>query len=204
MNPAWLCRVRKRPSRQTEGNPLPIRHPLDRLELGQLRSATIAAAAAVGLLTAILFSSVSVEDLSRIEELLGASSSSAALALLTSWPQSTFQAFSFMLGFDLLYDLVHNNAVALFAIWGARRLSTPGAQIIGSLVAWVMWLDSVLNVFENLAFLHVIRTFELPSLVPIASTVFTFRSATLVTGLIVAIALHVLAFRRPHDFAKSA
>ena len=64
-----------------------------------------------------------------------------------------------------------------------------------------MWLDTALNVFENLAFLHIIRTLDPSPLLPLAAGVFSFRSVTLVAGLLVGIVLHLRAFWRSQPSA---
>ena len=65
---------------------------------------------------------------------------------------------------------------------------------VASVIAWVMWLDSLLNVFENLSFLHVLQTLDRAYLVPIMGDVFAFRTATLVAGFVCAVAFHCVAF----------
>lgn len=172
-----------------------MRHPFDTLDQRHVVAATAGLALSFVILTAVLLHAVPVEDLSRIRDLAQASSNSVARSLLAEWPSSTLEAFSFLLGFDLLYDLVHNNAVALFAIWGARRLSSGKARFAASVTAWIMWLDTGLNVFENLAFLHIVRTFEPAPLLPFAAAVFSFRTATWIAGLLVGISLHLMASR---------
>jgi len=99
-----------------------------------------------------------------------------------------------MLGFDLLYDLIHNNGVAVFTIWGAKRVASARATLVASLSGWVMWLNSALNVAENLAFFHVIQTLEPYPLLPVAAAIFSFRVLTLTAGLFIGIALHAYGF----------
>lgn len=119
----------------------------------------------------------------------------ARRAILESWEPSIVASLSFMLGFDFLYDVVHNNAAALFAVWGAVRRDTRVARSVASATAWVLWLDSGLNVFENLAFLHILRSRSPDPLLPAVSAIFSFRSATLMLGLLVGAALHASAWR---------
>jgi len=171
-------------------------HPFARLARQHLAAATIYLAVAFSLLTAILIAFVPLQDIARIRELVQARPGAFAREVLAGWPPSTLQSFSFMLGFDLLYDLVHNNGVALLAVWGAKRSAATWAAVAASATAWVMWLDSLLNVFENLAFLHIIQTSNPAPLLPFAAAVFSFRSITLIVGLMIGIALHAHASLR--------
>ena len=178
-----------------------MHHPFDRIGQRHLALATVGLVVAFGLLTAILIASVPIQDFARIREFVQARPSAAAREVLADWPPSTFQAFSFMLGFDLLYDVIHNNGVAIFSVWGAKRAATAYAVVAASLTAWVMWLDTVLNVFENLTFFHIIQTLEPAPLLPVAAAVFSFRSYTLVAGVLIGIALHTRAFWRSGESA---
>ncbi len=166
------------------------RHPFDRLST----RATVIAATLLGvsvvLLTLIILAFVSASDQAHIAALVGASSADAVAALLADWTPRTLESFSFLVGFDYLYDIVHNNAVALFVIWGGRRVGTELGRSLGSLTAWTMWLDTALNLFENVAFLYAIRSPNPWPLLAVASTVFTFRSLTLGVGVVVGVALH--------------
>ena len=170
-------------------------HPLQRLDAKLLPLATIALALFLILLTAILVYTVPSGVRSSIGDLLAAQSTDSANAVLSTWSPRIYRTFSFLLGFDFLYDIVHNNAVAVFVIWGAIRLASTSALILASATAWVMWLDSALNVFENLAFLHIIRSEDPSQLLPVASAIFSFRSATLTIGFLIGLVLHALALR---------
>lgn len=114
---------------------------------------------------------------------------------MESWDPGIAASLSFLLGFDFLYDVVHNNAAALFAIWGAVRRDTRLARSVGAMTAWVLWLDSGLNVFENLAFLHILRSRSPERLLTAVSAIFSFRSATLMLGFLVGAALHARAWQ---------
>ena len=81
--------------------------------------------------------------------------------------------------------------MALLVVRGARRARVSWAEQI----AWLLWLDTALNVFENLAFLHLLRTGDPAPLLPFASSVFYFRSATLIGGFIAGVLLHVMGWR---------
>ena len=133
-------------------------HPYEALSVRNLRVATIGTASAWGLLTLVLVWAVPSGHLSQLGALVEATEPAAAKTILESWDPSVVASLSFMLGFDFLYDVVHNNAVALFAVWGAVRRDTGSARLVASITAWVLWLDTGLNVFENLGFLHILRS----------------------------------------------
>ncbi len=142
-------------------------------------------------LSAILVWAVPPEHIGEVNRLVSAPTLPAAAAVLDSWEPSVARSFSFLLGYDFLYDLVHNNAVALLVVWGARRARIGWAEQI----AWLLWLDTALNVFENLAFLQILRTADPAPLFPWAASVFYFRSATLIGGLVAGVLLHVQGWR---------
>jgi hypothetical protein len=59
----------------------------------------------------------------------------------------------------------------------------------------VLWLDSGLNLFENLAFLDVLRSRSPDGLLTAVAAIFSFRSATLMLGFLVGAALHTAAWQ---------
>jgi len=138
---------------------------------------------------------VPVADVAQLQRLLQAPEPDTCRAILESWDSSLAVSLAFLLGFDFLYDLVHNNAAALFAVWGAVRRDTAVARRIAGTTAWVLWLDSGLNIFENLAFLHILRSQSCEGLLTAVAAIFTFRSATLLLGFVVGAALHASAWR---------
>ncbi len=174
-----------------------LSHPYEALSVRSLRAATIGTGSAWVLLTLILVSAVPVSDVAELRRLMEASEPAAARAILASWGPSVTTSLSFMLGFDFLYDVIHNNAAAVFAIWGAVRRRTRLARSAAAVTAWVLWLDTALNVLENLAFLHVLRSGSPEPLLSAVSATFAFRAATLLLGLLVGAALHAAAWRRP-------
>ena len=135
-----------------------------------------------------------IDHFAQIRRLMEATEPDARDAL-SSLDSSIVVSLSFLVGFDFLYDVVHNNAAALFAVWGAVRRNTRLARAVAGLTAWVLWLDSGLNVFENLAFLHVLRSRSPDPLLTLVTAIFSFRSATLMVGLAVGAALHIFAWR---------
>ena len=148
-----------------------------------------------GLLTLVLVWAVPPSHIAALGALLEAADPGARSAILRSWVPDVLASLAFLIGFDFLYDVVHNNAVALIVVWGAVRRGTRRARAVGRVMAWLLWLDSALNVFENLAILHVLRSQSAESLLPAISAVFAFRSATPLLGLFVGAALHASAWR---------
>ena len=67
------------------------------------------------MLTALL-AAVLISDATRIAEMAAVRSAAEARELLAVWPEETSRTAAFLLGFDFLYDVVHNNAVALASI----------------------------------------------------------------------------------------
>jgi hypothetical protein len=136
-----------------------------------------------------------VAHIAEVRRLMEATEPGVRRAILESWDPSIALSLSFLLGFDFLYDVVHNNGAALYAVWGAVRRDTRLARAVGGMTAWVLWLDSGLNVFENLAFLHILRSRSPEHLFTVVFAIFSFRSATLMLGLFVGTALHASAWR---------
>jgi hypothetical protein len=147
----------------------------------------------------VLAWAVPLDDVSALGALLEATDPGARRVILESWTPDVVASLAFLVGFDFLYDLVHNNAAALVAVWGAVRRDTRLARAVAGTSAWVLWIDSALNVFENLAVLHVLRSRSPEPLLPAASAVFAFRSVTLLLGLLIGAILHGSAWRAGRD-----
>jgi len=180
-----------------------LSHPYEALSARTLRAATVGTLAAWGFLTLVLAWAVPVTDVAQVGTLMEATEPGARSAILGGLEPSVAVSLAFLLGFDFLYDVVHNNAAAFFAVWGAVRRDTRLARSVAGGTAWVLWLDSGLNVFENLAFLHVLRSPSAASLLPAISAAFSFRSATLALGILVGVAIHLSAWHegsRPPSF----
>jgi len=113
--PTLVAHGRQQPNADPLGGRIStvIRHPYETLDARTLATATLGLAAFTILLTAILAHEVPSEVRREVARLLGAESGAPAAAVLAAWDREVYQAFSFMLGFDFLYDIVHNNAVAL-------------------------------------------------------------------------------------------
>jgi hypothetical protein len=176
-------------------------HPYEALSARTLRAATIGTGAAWALLTLILVWAVPLSDIAGVQALLEARDPQTAGAVLASFEPTLTASLSFLLGFDFLYDVVHNNAAALFAVWGAVGRRTAAAQTVAATTAWILWLDTALNVVENLAFLHVLRSGSVAAL-PAVSTIFEFRAATLGLALLVGAGLHASAWRVRRSTAR--
>jgi hypothetical protein len=130
-------------------------HPYVRLGRAELRRPTLILFGAWLLLTPILVWAAPGRSDFTIPDLAVAGSVEAAAEILSHWSDSDRLAFAFILGFDLLYDLVHNNAMALLVAWvaiGHHKL-IAGA---GSLLCWWLWFATVANFVENLGFLHIL------------------------------------------------
>jgi hypothetical protein len=94
------------------------RHPFDHLPEGRVRSYAVLLFLAWAALTGILLWAA---PRSGAVELAFAGTPDEAARVVSALSDRDRISFSFMLGFDLLYDLVHNNAVALACIWASRR-----------------------------------------------------------------------------------
>jgi len=137
---------------------------------------------------------VPAAHVAEITKLTAATKPGAPRTILESWDTGIAVSFSFLLGFDFLYDLVHNNAAALLAVWGAVRRGTRPSRLLARTAAWVLWLDSGLNVVENLTLLQVLRPGSPEPPLNAAVAIFSFRSVTLMLGLLVGVALHASAW----------
>lgn len=93
----------------------------------------------------------------------------------------------FILGFDFLYDLVHNNAVALCVVWAAAGRSA-GLVAAGSFLAWLLWLASGANVVENLGFLHVLQAGPMSPWPEVGLATTLYRNGAILVGIAFAIA----------------
>jgi hypothetical protein len=138
---------------------------------------------------------VPVEHISAISAFVGADAGDAQDALQALTPEIR-ESFQFVLGFDFLYDLVHNNLVAMWLAWGALRIQKRVALVLASGFAWVLWMDSALNLVEHLVFRHILSSGNLDPWHAYGSAVFGFRTGSLVAGALVAAILHVYASRR--------
>jgi len=167
-------------------------HPFLSLDVSSLRFWVAASVVAFVATTAVFVAAIPVNHIAAAAHLLAASSADAQ-AILGQWGSDQRASFQFMLGYDFLYDLVHNNMVALLVVWGAVRVGRSWSMALAGLIAWVLWADSALNVFENLAYVRVLATNNVEPWHPYASAVFNFRTVTLNLGGIAAVGLHAYA-----------
>jgi len=172
-----------------------ITHPFLKLSSVQLRLGASLLGAAFAIATGVFLWAVPLEDIDHVTQLVE-SSPVEATRILDSWSPKTRETFQFMLGYDFLYDLIHNNLVALILAGAAIRYPAMWSHLVASLLCWVMWLDTGLNIFENLAYNYVLSSNTVEPWHRYASIIFQFRTSTLVLGLVVALAIHVLGLAR--------
>jgi len=145
--------------------------------------------------TVILGTAVPAEHRSAIANFVLAD---AALAPgeLGRWDSATRESFQFVLGFDFLYDLVHNNLVAMLLAWGAILSAQRWAIRLASVFDWILWLDSALNVVEHFIYRHLLATGMLGPWDGYGMAIFNFRTSTLVVAALLAVVIHVSVFYR--------
>jgi hypothetical protein len=163
-------------------------HPFERLPLGAARVSALALLGAWLLLTMLLAAALPAEHAAQLAGFLRVADARDATALVAAWPAEVRATAGFVLGFDFLYDLVHNNAVALLAVWAARRHGGRRVMVAARAVAWTMWLDVLLNVVENLTMLRIVRDAAAPQWFPIMVAIAGFRFVTLWAGFAVGVA----------------
>jgi hypothetical protein len=157
-------------------------HPYSELEWTRLRFWSVLLLCTWALLTPILIWAAPGRSDFTIPELAVAGSAAAAAEILSHWQPSDRLAFSFILGFDFLYDLVHNNAVAFSVAWAAAHRSSRWIAA-GSVLAWLLWFATAANIVENLSFFHVLQagpSFPWPE-VALATTY--LRNGTILIGI---------------------
>ena len=162
-------------------------HPYLRLERATLRFSALLLLGAWALLTPILVWAAPGRSDFTIPDLALAGSVAAAAEILSHWSPSDRTAFAFILGFDFLYDLVHNNAVALCAVWAAAGRSA-GLVAAGSLLAWLLWLATAANLVENPVFFHILQAGPVSPWPEIGLATTLFRNAAMLAGILFALA----------------
>jgi hypothetical protein len=157
-------------------------HPYVKLEQERLRFWTLCLLWTWAILTPVLVWAAPGRSDYTIPDLAVAGSIDAAQQILSHWSPADRQAFAFILGFDFLYDLVHNNAVAFAVVWAAANRPHRWVSV-GSVLAWFLWLATAANIAENIAFFHMLQTgpnFPWPE-VGLGTTY--FRNTALLTGV---------------------
>ena len=175
-----------------------IQHPYTRLSTLELKVSSLGSAILFLVSIVIFAKSVPLAHINAVS-LFVQSSDETAQALLTNWNSQIRESFRFMLGYDYLFDIIHNNLVALFVVWGAKRLATYAVLSLSAFVSWVLWFDSALNIFENLAYSHILTSNIVAPWHAYASLAFGFRSTTLIVAAIIGTTFHLLAFRRQNE-----
>ena len=163
-------------------------HPYTNLDLAHLRFWTLGLFGAWAILTTVLVWAAPGRSDYTIPDLAVAGSVTATQEILSHWSPSDREAFAFVLGFDFLYDLVHNNAVAFAVVWAAATRS-QGWISAGSVLAWLLWLATGTNILENVVFFHMLQTGPHSPWPEVGLVTTLFRNATLLIGVGFALAV---------------
>ena len=115
-------------------------HPFERLPPTRLPTACVMLMLVWAFLTIVMLVTVPSAHAAAVAALLGAGDPRAAAALVAAWPADVRTTATFLVRFDFLYDLAHNNAVALLCLWAARRRGGTAALAAAPAAAWMLWL----------------------------------------------------------------
>jgi hypothetical protein len=159
-----------------------VAHPFERLSDRVLRAACLALLLVWVLLTGVLVAAVPLDHARELLDFLSAGTATDAAARAGAWSGDVRASARFVLYFDFLYDVVHDNAVALLCAWAARRLASRAAVMLARVVAWTLWLDIAFNVVENLAALHIVGGGSAAPWFDLVVALTTFRFVTLWLG----------------------
>jgi len=151
-------------------------HPFERLSIRGLRLWCLWVVGGWAAMSVVLFASIPMHQLAEAIQLAGDPAADPG-----QWSAEARISVAYLIGADYLYDVLHNNAAALLALLGARLLGHGGVTWVARGIAWTMWLDTVLNVIENLAFLAAVR--GRLAWLEIAQPIEAFRTSTLSLGL---------------------
>ena len=162
-------------------------HPYAELARARQRFWALFLIGAWVLLTPILVWAAPGRSDFTIPDLAVAGSPAAAQEILSHWLPADRLAFAFILGFDFLYDLVHNNAVAFSVAWAAASRSVRWVAA-GSLLAWLLWLATAANIVENVAFFHMLQTGPSSPWPEVGLGTTYFRNGTVLAGIVFALA----------------
>ncbi len=154
-----------------------LRHPFERLSNRGLRLWCIWVFVGWAALSVIGFASIPTQHFTDAMRMAGAPSADPG-----RWSTEVRISVAYLIGSDYLYDILHNNAVGLLAVLGARLLGHAQVTWVARGIAWTMWLDTVLNVIENLAFLAAVRGRR--DWLEVAQPIEAFRTSTLLLGLV--------------------
>jgi hypothetical protein len=159
-----------------------VRHPLERLSPPATKTSCLALFLLWGLLTIVLVTVVPPGHARELWRVLHSADAGEAAAIVAGWPSDVRASARFLIRFDFLYDVVHNNAVALLCLWAAHRLGSGRAWATARVVAWLMWLGTLSNVGENVAALRLVSGIDASWFgLIVVSTMFRF--ATLWLGV---------------------
>ena len=168
-------------------------HPFLNLPLETVRRWSKILVIAFLVTTVILGTVVPAEHRSAIANFVLADAALAP-AELSRWDSATRESFQFVLGFDFLYDLVHNNLVAMLLAWGAILSAQRWALQLASAFAWILWMDTALNLLEHFIYRHLLATGILEPWHSYGMAIFNFRTSTLVAGALIAAVIHISVF----------
>ncbi len=178
------------------------KHPLELLSYGAIRAVSLWLLAAWALMTLFLVAILPFEILERATALAATRDSAAARALVASWPPALRVSAAFLLGFDFLYDLVHNNAVACMCLWAAFHGKSAQKRIARTF-AWTLWLCTLLNVPENWVYVRLLHGLSVDPWVGVAGQIASLRFFILWSGFVVGAALLFLSHVRSRQHADS-
>ena len=74
-----------------------------------------------------------------------------ASAVISAWNTTARLQAAFNLGFDFLYMPAYSTTIALACAWGATVIRNKFWQGLGILLAWGLWLATLLDAIENIA-----------------------------------------------------
>lgn len=160
-----------------------VPHPFEGLSERSLRVACLALLLAWMLLTGVLVAVVPLDHARELLDFLHAGTATDAAGRAGAWSADVRASARFVLYFDFLYDVVHDNAVALLCVWAARRVASRAAVMVARVVAWTLWLDIALNVVENVAALHIVGGGGAAPWFDLVVALTTFRFVTLWLGV---------------------
>ena len=157
-------------------------HPFARLERARLRLLALLLLGTWAALTPILVWAAPGRGEYTIPDLAVAGSAAAAAEILSHWSPNDRTAFAFILGFDFLYDIVHNNAVALSVAWAAAGRASVWVGA-GSLLGWLLWLATAANFLEGVAFFNILQSGPASPWPEIGFYTTLFRNGAILTGI---------------------
>lgn len=130
-------------------------HPFERIPVGRLRRGVVPIAGVSAVLLVVI-----VEVVARgpgwlpFGELVLSFTSSRATGAVSTWSADDRVRIAFVNGLDYLFGPLYANLLALGCVWAGR--TAPGARSAGSAFAWLAWVVLLLDLPENVAYLHLV------------------------------------------------